>query len=145
MLVRLYQKKVFCWDEMSNSSIHNKTIVSFPVEIAKINTKFVPQVGDLIEITDNNTYVVKRVKRHFGKRKNEKVFIDSYVDLYTESEFYSIGYTEYLMKYTHAYDKFKDDSDPTKDMSKANDNVILPSTLEEWMKIYNEMQKTSNS
>ena len=138
MLIKLYQKKVFCWDELSNSSIHNKTIVSFPVEIAKINTRFVPQIGDKIEI-DGNTYTIKMLTRHFGKRKNEKVFIDSYVDLYTESEFYSIGYTKYLVKYTHAYDKFKEDSDPTKDMSKVNDKVFLPSTLEEWIKIYNEM------
>lgn len=140
MLVRLNRKKVFCWDEPSNSSIHNKTIISFNDEIAKINTKFVPQINDLIEI-NNQTYMVKRIRRHFGRRKNEKVYIDSYVDLYVESEIYKINYTRYLKKYTHVYDKFKDDSDPTKDLSKVNDKVILPSTLEEWIQIYKELQE----
>lgn len=138
MLVRLYQKTVFCWDERSNSSIHGKTIISFPIEIAKINTKFVPQVNDSIEINDEN-YIVQQVKRHFGRRKNEKVFIDAYVDIYAKSKVYNIGYTAYLKKFTHVYDKYKDDSDPTKDLSKVNEKVLLPATLEEWTEIYNKL------
>ncbi len=140
MLVKLNRKKIFIWDCMSNSSFHQKQIISFCEEIAKLNTKFIPQVGDQIEIM-NKTYTVKRINRHFGKRKNDKVFIDSYVDLYVDSAFFTIPYYAYMKKYTHSCDNMKSDSDPTKDLSKINDKVILPSTLEEWMHIYNELHE----
>lgn len=139
MLVKLNRKKVFVWDCMSNSNIHKKAIISFPEEIAKLNTKFIPQVGDQIEIM-NQTYIVKRINRHFGKRKNDKIFIDSYVDLYVDSEFFEINYYHYMKKYTHCCDHMKDDSDPTKDLSKVHDKVVLPATLEEWMKAYEELK-----
>ena len=85
--------------------------------------------------------MVKRIRSNFGSSKNENLYFVSYVDLYVESEIYKINYTRYLKKYTHVYDKFKDDSDPTKDLSKVNDKVILPSTLEEWIQIYKELQE----
>lgn len=139
MLVRLNRKKVFYWNAQCNSSVNNKTIISFPEELAKINTKFVPQVGDEIEIM-NHTYTVKRIARHFGKRKNDKVFIDSFIDLYVDSEFFPIPYYDYLREYTHSRDHLKEDSDPTKDLSKVNDKVVLPSTLEEWLDIYENLK-----
>lgn len=140
MLVRLNRKKVFFWDCPSNSGVHNKTIISFPEEMAKLNTKFIPQVGDEINIM-GKTYKVKRITRHFGKRKNDKIFLDSYVDLYVDSEFFSIDYYNYMKKYTHACDGMKADNDPTKDMSKVHDKVVLPSTLEEWMDIHKTLKK----
>jgi hypothetical protein len=129
MKIRIMKNVNIYWDCPSNSSINNTLVDVYDVPLFDISSAIVPQVDEKI-ILDGKKYVVTRIERLLKKFGNE--YLDAEYHAFVKPENIFVPYYDYMKQYTHVCDNMKADDDPTRDLSKMNDEYEFPDTLEGW-------------
>lgn len=130
MQILIEQDVYVKWKAPSNSSVDGTIACYLPKNIIEFETNYPPQIGETIYIENlKEIYQVKELKRHIiiGKASQEKFIIKP------QAKTLTVDYYDYMKTFTHCCDRMKSDSDPTKDLKKLNEPVILPDTWDEWM------------
>ena len=130
MIIAIEQKVLIYWKATCNSEIDGTVACKLPTNIIQFESAYPPQIGEIINFPDYETsYTVKSVKREvtFGATTEEKFIIGC------QAKTMTVDYYDYMKKHYHCCDDWKADDDPTKDLSKLHDPVVLPSTWSDWL------------
>lgn len=137
MLIQIEQPMKVIWNCPSNSMINRTVAAQLDSHILKIESDVVPQIGEYIDIEEEN----KRYKVLLVIRKISLINKTETFRVITQDQTISIDYYDYMKTFTHAYDRMKADSDPTRDLSKINDPIIWPSTWKEWVRRKEQLEE----
>ena len=137
-IIPIRQPRHIKWHCDANTEIHGTQPCELPDNIVKFETSIVPQIGEILCFkSSQKKYRVQSVIREI------RDFSENFTVI-TDPEVLWIDYYDYMKKYTHYCDKMKSDADPTKDISRIDEPVILPETWEEWVEIANELKGKNN-
>ena len=126
MKFRIEQKVEVMWRCLCNTDVNNTTAKILPKNIKEFESKHVPQIGEQIYFKDTEEcFYVRELIRNIENGKESFVIIP-------QSKIMIVDYYDYMKKYTHFCDDMKSDNDPTKDLSKLNEEVVFPETWNEW-------------
>lgn len=127
--VTLEQKQIVRWKCVSNTSINNKIAGTMFIKPIVFETPVIPSIGETIIVSgDSKRYTIKNITREINIQKGIENFT-----VFAEPEEMYIDYYDYMKTFTHSCDEMKADSDPTKDLLRLHDPVILPKTWEKWL------------
>ena len=133
MLITLRQPRYVKWQCYANTNIHETKACDIPDEIVKFETAIVPQIGEILCFkSSSKKYRVQSVIREIRDFSEKFTVI-------AEPEVLWVDYYDYMKKYTHYCDKMKSDADPTKDISRIDEPVILPDNWDEWVRRANAL------
>lgn len=138
--IKIFHKRQIRWHCLSNSSVHDEVVFEDECIDAYIQLPSIPRVDESIVLD--------------GKKKSVKEVIydcDTLhhtfeINIRTTTEIVYLEYYDYLKTFTHSFDSYKLDSNPSKlEKEEALDyKNKLPETWDEWIRDYNDLKDYSN-